>query len=107
MTRRGLWARLARQRMVVVGGLLVATFACVAMVAAVYTPHNPREVKLTAKNRPPGRHDEALYAFGTDVVGRDILSRTIRFGFNVNMTAEHGELIARAVNKVDAGLAAS
>ena len=37
----------------------------------------------------------------------DILSRTIRFGFNVNMTAEHGELIARAVNKVDAGLAAS
>ena len=37
----------------------------------------------------------------------DILNRTIRFGFNVNMTADHGELIARSINKVDAGLSAS
>jgi 8-amino-3,8-dideoxy-alpha-D-manno-octulosonate transaminase len=34
----------------------------------------------------------------------DILNRTLRFGFNVNMTPEHGELIAQAINKVDAGL---
>lgn len=32
----------------------------------------------------------------------DILNRTLRFGFNVNMTPEHGELIAKAINKVDA-----
>ena len=59
--------------MVVTGGLLVGVFACVALVSAVYTPHDPREVRLTAKNRPPGGHGESHYAFGTDAVGRDIL----------------------------------
>lgn len=34
----------------------------------------------------------------------DILNRTLRLGFNVNMTPEHGELIAKAINKVDAAL---
>lgn len=34
----------------------------------------------------------------------DILNRTLRLGFNVNMTPEHGKLIAQAVNKVDAAL---
>ncbi|MBM3216114.1 hypothetical protein FJZ36_14500, partial [Candidatus Poribacteria bacterium] len=34
----------------------------------------------------------------------DILNRTLRFGLNVNMTPEHGALIAEAINKVDAGI---
>jgi ABC-type dipeptide/oligopeptide/nickel transport system permease subunit len=92
--------------MVVVGGLLVATFACVAMVSAVYTPHNPREVKLTAKNRPPGRHDEALYAFGTDVVGRDILSRTMagaRISLRVGLFVVTGAIVVGVAVGVLAG----
>ena len=33
-----------------------------------------------------------------------ILSRALRFGFNVNMREEHAELMAAAINKVDAAL---
>ena len=34
----------------------------------------------------------------------DILGRSLRFDFNMNMTVEHARLIAQALNKVDAGL---
>lgn len=33
-----------------------------------------------------------------------ILSRALRFGFNVNMREEHAKLMAKAINKVDAAL---
>lgn len=33
-----------------------------------------------------------------------ILSRALRFGFNVNMQEEHAKLMAKAINKVDAAL---
>lgn len=77
MNRRGVWRRLARQRMLMIGAILIVAFVCVAVVSAFYTPHDPREVNLTAKNLPPGAHETARYAFGTDAVGRDILSRTM------------------------------
>ncbi|MBM3494439.1 MAG: aminotransferase class I/II-fold pyridoxal phosphate-dependent enzyme [Armatimonadetes bacterium] len=35
----------------------------------------------------------------------DILSRALRFGFNMHMTTEHSRLMANAINKVDAALA--
>jgi 8-amino-3,8-dideoxy-alpha-D-manno-octulosonate transaminase len=34
----------------------------------------------------------------------DILGRALRFGFNMRMTPAHAELMARAINKVDAAL---
>ena len=36
----------------------------------------------------------------------DILGRSLRFDFNMNMTVEHARLMAEALNKVDAGLEA-
>jgi hypothetical protein len=33
-----------------------------------------------------------------------ILSRALRFGFNMNMQEEHAKLMAAAINKVDAAL---
>ena len=34
----------------------------------------------------------------------DILGRSLRFDFNMNMTEEHARLTARALNKIDAAL---
>ena len=34
----------------------------------------------------------------------DILGRSLRFDFNMNMMVEHARLMARALNKVDAVL---
>jgi peptide/nickel transport system permease protein len=69
----GLWRRLLRNAMVVCGAGLLFVFVLVALLAAVWTPHDPRAVDLEARNTPPNR----VYLFGTDGVGRDILSRTM------------------------------
>jgi len=74
---RGIWRRLWRNRMFVVGASTIAAFVVVALLSIVYTPHDPREVSLAARNLRPGGHEAAYYAFGTDAVGRDILSRTM------------------------------
>ena len=34
----------------------------------------------------------------------DVLGRSIRFDFNMNMTVEHARLMAEALNKVDAAV---
>ena len=34
----------------------------------------------------------------------DILGRSVRFDFNMNMTPEHAKLMAKAVNQVDRAL---
>jgi len=34
----------------------------------------------------------------------DILGRTLRFDFNMNMTEDHARLMAKALNKVDSAL---
>jgi peptide/nickel transport system permease protein len=75
--RRSLRSRLARNRMFVVGAGTIAVFVAIALLSTVYTPHDPREVSLSARNLPPGGHEGAYYTFGTDAVGRDILSRTM------------------------------
>ena len=70
--------------MAVTGGGLLAVFVLVALLSAIYTPHDPREVRLDARNRPPELFSRAeptspgpRYWLGTDAVGRDILSRTM------------------------------
>jgi len=67
------WERLRRNAMVVSGAGLLGVFVAVALLSAVWTPHDPRAVALDARNTPPNR----LYVLGTDGVGRDILSRTM------------------------------
>ena len=94
-----MWARLARHRMSVTGAALVAAFACVAIVSFFYTPHDPREVNLAAKNLPPGEHDGERYAFGADAVGRDILSRTMagaRISLRVGLFVVAGAILVGA-----------
>ena len=75
--RRSLASRLRRNRMFVVGAGTIAAFVAIALLSTVYTPHDPREVSLSTRNLAPGAHAGAYHAFGTDAVGRDILSRTM------------------------------
>jgi peptide/nickel transport system permease protein len=78
------WYKFSRNKMSIVGlctVLLVAFLAIFAPLVAPHPEHAGAFVDFANASRPPSRH----YLFGTDVVGRDILSRVF-FGFRFSLT---------------------
>ena len=67
--------RMLASRRVVLGGGVLALFA----LAAVFAPHNPVEQHLMLQYVPPAWDERAGpgYLFGTDNLGRDILSHVL------------------------------
>ena len=72
-------SRLLANRRVVLGGAVLLFFALAAVFAPLIAPHDPVEQDLLLQYAPPFWSDkaEAGYLFGTDNLGRDILSRLI------------------------------
>ncbi len=78
------WYKFSRNRLSIIGlstVLLVTFLAVFAPLVAPYPQHASAFVDFANASRPPCRE----YLFGTDVVGRDILSR-IFFGFRFSLT---------------------
>jgi len=67
------WLGFARNRLALVGLLLVLALVAVALLADVLAPYPPSIGELTARLQPPS----AAHWFGTDDQGRNILSRLI------------------------------
>lgn len=72
------WSRFLRDRLAVAGALLVALVVIAALLAPVIAPHDPAEqffdgLTLEGTPRPP---DEEFW-LGTDLLGRDLLSRLL------------------------------
>ncbi len=86
------WSRLSRNKGAVVSMVIIVIFFLIALFANVIVPHNPLEITSGKKFLPPvwvaegptGAAGEASYIFGTDSLGRDVLSRTI-YGARVSM----------------------
>jgi peptide/nickel transport system permease protein len=76
-----------------VGCALAAVLLVCAAAAPLLTPHDPAQLNLSARLLVPG----AGHWFGTDELGRDVLSRTI-YGARVSLT------VAVAVVGVSLGL---
>ena len=77
--RRALLA-LRAQPLIAVGGLLVVAFVFVALLAPVLSPHDPAHIELLQRlQRPSFSHP-----FGTDELGRDVLSRVL-FGARISL----------------------
>lgn len=74
------WRRLKRNRAAIVGGVIVALFVLVALLAPVLAPHPPNEGDLAKRLMPPS----AAHWLGTDALGRDILSRVI-YGAQISL----------------------
>jgi peptide/nickel transport system permease protein len=77
------WYKFSRNPMSIVGLVtvsLVVFLAVFAPLVAPYPKHASAFVDFANASRPPGRE----YLFGTDVIGRDILSR-IFFGFRFSL----------------------
>lgn len=78
----GALSRTIRQQpLAVIGLFLVAAFVVCAIFAPWLSPHDPAQLNLSGRLLPPGHQ----HWFGTDELGRDILSRTI-YGARISMT---------------------
>lgn len=67
------WRRLLRRRGAMVGLMIVLLFIAMALGAAWIAPHDPIATSWKAVRKAPS----ALYLFGTDELGRDVLSRVV------------------------------
>ena len=73
-------AGLAAEPIGLIAGLLVVAFVLGAVLAPLIAPYSPTATDLAARLAPPSR----LHWFGTDALGRDVLSRTI-YGARVSI----------------------
>jgi peptide/nickel transport system permease protein len=71
---------LRRQPLAVIGLVLLATFILCAIFAPLLAPHDPNQLNLNDRMASPA----AGHLFGTDELGRDILSR-ILFGARISL----------------------
>ena len=88
--RADAWKRFWRNRLAVVGLVIVAGLLLAAVLAPFLAPHDPGLQDLAAKRTAPG----ARFLLGADEFGRDILSRII-----------YGTRVALLVGTVSVGIA--
>ena len=77
--RQVLWQRLRRNRMAMAGAALVLTMFLFALLAPVIG-RDPGAIDIANRLQPPG----TLYLFGTDDLGRDVLTR-ILYGARISL----------------------
>jgi len=59
-------------------GLILVSFALLLVIIGIfYTPYDPNEMNVLAKNQAPS----LSHLFGTDYMGRDVLSRVMEGAF--------------------------
>ena len=80
----GLWAAvlraLGRSRSALIGGVIVLAVVLVAILAPWLSPYDPQEIEVPRRLLGPSE----AHPFGTDNMGRDILSRVI-FGARISL----------------------
>jgi ABC-type dipeptide/oligopeptide/nickel transport system permease subunit len=82
--------RFCRHRGALAGAVIVLAFAGIALLAPWLAPHDPGAMQLGRNLRPPSW----THPFGTDSLGRDVLSQVI-----------HGARISLTIGCVSVGLA--
>jgi peptide/nickel transport system permease protein len=93
--------RLARRRGAMVGLCFIVFFVLLAVFAPWVAPHDPLATSWSAVRQAPGAH----YLFGTDEIGRDVLSRVI-WGTRASLLAGLVSVCISLALGVPVGLAA-
>jgi peptide/nickel transport system permease protein/oligopeptide transport system permease protein len=78
--RQDVWRRFRRNRLAVAGAVAIMLFVACAVFAPLIAPYSPTKVRLNDQFLPPSPQ----HLCGTDVYGRDILSRII-FGARISL----------------------
>lgn len=92
-----------RSRMEVIGAVMVGTIALVALAAPWLAPHDPTRA-VAATYGAPGPPSRA-FPFGTDELGRDVLSRVI-WGARISLTVGLAGMVMTMTIGVAIGLCA-
>ena len=87
---RNFWQAFAKNRLAVVGGLIVLSLVLLALLAPVLAPSNPNRPNLRNMLGEPSRG----HPLGTDQLGRDVFSRML-----------YGARVSLAVGFVSVGIA--
>src|SRR5262249_53136125 len=72
----GVWRRSRRHRLAVGGAIAIAFLALCSIAAPILTPYSPNAVNLSVVAQAP----TAQHLLGTDLVGRDVLTRLLYAG---------------------------
>jgi peptide/nickel transport system permease protein len=100
------WRTLARDRFALAGGVGVLLFVILAVLAPVLAPYDPNYQHpqgLSSVGAPRGPDEE--FVFGTDLLGRDLLSRVI-WGTRVSLAVGVISTIIAVVVALGIGLVA-
>jgi len=98
----GSWARLVtRNPLAAAGCVLIVMFTLCALLAPLLAPYDPASIDLPARLSAPS----VAHPFGTDELGRDILSRVI-FGSRISMQVGAGVVLSSLALGMIAGLLA-
>src|SRR5688500_11660995 len=89
---RGFWRAFQKNELAVVGGLVVLCLALLASLAPFIAPWDPHRPDIKKILDPPS----SAHLFGTDQLGRDVLSRML-----------YGARVSLAVGFVAVGIAAA
>lgn len=68
-----IWQRFKRNRLALAGAAVVVMLAAIAVAAPIIAPYDPTDIDIKNVLSPPS----ASHPFGTDDLGRDVLSRMI------------------------------
>ncbi|MCL6451924.1 MAG: ABC transporter permease [Acetobacteraceae bacterium] len=75
------WRRLKKNRLAMVGLVLIGFLVVVAVVGPMLSPYTYADQDLSKGNRPPSRE----HWFGTDLLGRDLLTR-VMYGARISLS---------------------
>lgn len=73
---RVVWRRFKKNRLALLGLIMLTFFVLAAIFAPFLTPHDPNRADFLSRNQGPSWE----HPFGTDDMGRDILTRTLYGG---------------------------
>jgi peptide/nickel transport system permease protein len=100
-----LLANLARSKSGLAGSAIVLFVIAVAILAPVLSPYDPEVINLDARLLPPMSAAEGsrLHLLGTDLLGRDILSRVV-FGSRISLLVGLEAVLLGATMGIAVGL---
>ncbi|THF87011.1 ABC transporter permease [Deinococcus sp. KSM4-11] len=93
--------RFLRHKLAVAGVIVLVVFVLAAILAPWIAPDDPSRIFFTEMRAAPG----GPHAFGTDELGRDILTRVI-YGARVSLSAGLGSVVAAMLAGTGLGLIA-
>jgi peptide/nickel transport system permease protein len=86
---------------IMIGSTLIIIFILMAVLAPVISPYDPLKMNLRNKYQPPS----STYLLGTDVLGRDILSRII-WGTRISLQTALGSVAIGMIVGIMLGISA-